>query len=98
MSEALHLRAPSDFGGLTTFVTWRAEERMPGYWWVVETYPNSMYPETHYGPMWEEMVEPLIDELREITRCIVANISKSDIYGPHELQLPIDDKRPRKET
>lgn len=69
-------------------VTWRAEERAPGYWWVVETYSSAIYPETHYGPMWEEMVEPLMDELREITRCIVARLSKSDIYGPHDLQLP----------
>lgn len=73
---------------MLTFCTWRAEERCPGYWWVVETYPDAINPEVHYGPMYEEMVEPLIAELREIARCTVANLTKSLAYGSRELNLP----------
>lgn len=48
-----------------TVAEWGRSEDPAGSWYVHEHRRDGIGT-TIYGPMWEEMVEPLIDELREI--------------------------------
>lgn len=70
-----------------TFAEWHAEERTSGHWYVVEIALSSRF-ETTYGPMWKEMVEPLVEELREIVRCTCARIYGERVFGTRELTMP----------